>query len=99
MLETILGTFHGNNNGVRRGDIVDIPEDWIAKRYIVAGKATAKLNGDLPTAGESQQEADALREEVGREVRESVPAEHRNYGSATNVGRNGYVYPRGGMIY
>jgi hypothetical protein len=98
MLETIWGTFHGNNNGVRRGDIVDI-EDWIAKRYIVAGKSTAKLSGDLPTAGESQQEADALREEVGREVRESIPAEHRNYGSATNVGRGGLVYPDGRMTY
>ncbi len=87
MLETVLGTFHGNPAGVKRGDVVDIPEDWIAERYIVAGKATAKVTGEMPTAGESLQEAEALRAEVARKVRDSIPIEHRPVPGVVNFNR------------
>ncbi len=98
MLETVLGTFHGNTEGVKRGDVVDI-EDWIAERYIVAGKATAKVTGEMPTAGESLREAEGLRAEVARKVRESIPAEHRPVPGMVNYNRRTGQPVGGGSLH
>jgi hypothetical protein len=95
MLETVLGTFHNNPQGVKRGQVVEV-EDWIGKRYIVAGKATAKVKGELPTPGQLIQEADALRAEVAREVKAKIPEEHRPVAGTVNIRRDGSRVMAGG---
>lgn len=67
MLDSIGGQFHDYPNGVKRGDVVDVPA-FDARRYIVNLLATRQLDGPLPSGNEVVQEAAALRDDVLKAV-------------------------------
>jgi hypothetical protein len=71
MLVDIGGPFEGIENGVERGQIVTIDNEDRCKNYIFRGYATAKLDGEMPTAYPTE-ESESYRDEVEAKARERL---------------------------
>ena len=48
MITGIAGTFHGDPNGAKRGDVVEIEDEYQALVYVANGLAIRDLKGEMP---------------------------------------------------